>query len=198
MGRQFTCFSGLRQVIFVETYFRKHSNRDILSCSNVADRDGFFFFSLGTALMTLIYIFLFGAWVPACTITSAVLYCRAVYDGVHHSPLRRFSKVDCSTTKRVPIPNDTSSESSTYVAVGDKFATLTCWYRHCSNCEDIEGGKSAQGGCDYTLVYGVVFASPRQKSRPLRRINCSKQRTRDSTNYRFEPAKISTRTSKSV
>ena len=27
-------------------------------------------------------------------------------------PLRRFSKLDCSTTKRVPIPNDTSPETS--------------------------------------------------------------------------------------
>ena len=37
-----------------------------------------------------------------------------VYDGFvyHPPPLGRFSKVDCSTTDRVPIPNDTSSESS--------------------------------------------------------------------------------------
>ena len=28
----------------------------------------------------------------------------------YHTPLWRFSKVDCSTTKRVPTPNDTSSE----------------------------------------------------------------------------------------
>ena len=32
--------------------------------------------------------------------------------GVYHTPLGRFSKVDCSTTKRVPTPNDTSSGSS--------------------------------------------------------------------------------------
>ena len=35
-----------------------------------------------------------------------------VDDGIYHTPLGRFSKLDCSTTKRVPIPNDKSSESS--------------------------------------------------------------------------------------
>ena len=30
----------------------------------------------------------------------------------YHAPLERFSKLDCSTAKRVPIPNDSSSESS--------------------------------------------------------------------------------------
>ena len=29
----------------------------------------------------------------------------------HSLPLERFSELDCSTTKRVPIPNDASSES---------------------------------------------------------------------------------------
>ena len=33
------------------------------------------------------------------------------YDAVHHTPLGCFCKVDCSTTKRVPIPNDMSRES---------------------------------------------------------------------------------------
>ena len=31
---------------------------------------------------------------------------------VYHTPMGRFSKADCSTTKRVQTPNDTSSESS--------------------------------------------------------------------------------------
>ena len=35
-----------------------------------------------------------------------------MYDDVYHTPLGRFSQLDCSTTKRVPIPNDTSSASS--------------------------------------------------------------------------------------
>ena len=35
--------------------------------------------------------------------------CTTVYN---HTPLRRFSKLDCSTAKRVSMPNDTSSESS--------------------------------------------------------------------------------------
>ena len=35
------------------------------------------------------------------------------YGGVYHTPcLGRFSKLDCSTIKTVPIPNETSSESS--------------------------------------------------------------------------------------
>ena len=35
-------------------------------------------------------------------------------DGVHHIPLERFFKLDCSASKRVAvlIPNDTSSERS--------------------------------------------------------------------------------------
>ena len=32
-------------------------------------------------------------------------------DGVYHTPLGRFSKLDCSTTTRVPILDDISSES---------------------------------------------------------------------------------------
>ena len=38
--------------------------------------------------------------------------CTTAY--VHHTPLGEFSKLDCSTTKRVPlpIPSDASSESS--------------------------------------------------------------------------------------
>ena len=40
------------------------------------------------------------------------------------SPLERFSKLDCSTTNRVPMPNDTSSESSWRdVSYADLFRT---------------------------------------------------------------------------
>ena len=38
--------------------------------------------------------------------------CSTVHDGVYHTPLGEFSKLDCSTTKRVSISNDASSESS--------------------------------------------------------------------------------------
>ena len=38
-------------------------------------------------------------------------YC-AEYDGEYHTPLGRLFKLDCSTTKRVPISSDTPSESS--------------------------------------------------------------------------------------
>ena len=43
-------------------------------------------------------------------------YAFTVYGGVnyqvYHTPQGRFSKVDCSIPKRVPIPNDTSPENS--------------------------------------------------------------------------------------
>ena len=49
-----------------------------------------------------------------------------VYDGVHHTPLGRFSKLDCSTIKIVSIPNDTFSESSRRdVSGADLFGTGT-------------------------------------------------------------------------
>ena len=35
-----------------------------------------------------------------------------VYDGVYDTPQRRFSKLNCATTKRVRITNDISSEGS--------------------------------------------------------------------------------------
>ena len=74
-----------------------------------------------------------------------------VYDGVYHTPVGRFSKRDCSTTKRVPIPNGTSLESSQR----DGFKPPLFWHRYYSNCEDIEHGKSAQGCVIYAVVYGV-------------------------------------------
>ena len=38
--------------------------------------------------------------------------CSTVHDGVYHTPLGGVSELDYSTTKRVRIPNDASSESS--------------------------------------------------------------------------------------
>ena len=44
--------------------------------------------------------------------------------GVYHTPLARLSKLDCPTTKRVPIPNDAFSESSHRdVSNADRFGT---------------------------------------------------------------------------
>ena len=64
-----------------------------------------------------------------------------VYDGVYHTPLGRFSTLDCSTTKRLPIPND-------YVfgkLSARCFKREPCWHRYNSNCGDVEHGKSAEG-----------------------------------------------------
>ena len=44
----------------------------------------------------------------------------------YNTPLERFSKVDCSTTKRVPIPNDTFPASSGRdVSIADLYGTAT-------------------------------------------------------------------------
>ena len=43
-----------------------------------------------------------------------------VYNGVYHTPLERFFKLDWSTTKRLPTPNNPSSEKAlneTFVSV---------------------------------------------------------------------------------
>ena len=49
-----------------------------------------------------------------------------VCDGEYHTPLGRFSELDCSTTKRLPIANDTASESSRRdVSNPDLFGTDT-------------------------------------------------------------------------
>ena len=75
-----------------------------------------------------------------------------------HTPLVRFSKLDCSTTKRVPvvpIPNDIYVVGK--LSLGEIFPTQTFffWHRwHYSNCcGDIHHGKSAQGGVWHTLAY---------------------------------------------
>ena len=63
----------------------------------------------------------------------------------YHTPLGRFSKLDFSTTKRVPMPNDASSKS---------FPTPTILARHYSNCGGIQLGKSVYG-VDYTPSYHI-------------------------------------------
>ena len=51
---------------------------------------------------------------------------RTLHDCEYHTPLVRFSKLDCSTTKRVPRPHDTWSESSRRDVSHDKlFGTGT-------------------------------------------------------------------------
>ena len=70
------------------------------------------------------------------------VYPTTVYDGVYHTLLGCFSQLDCSATKRVPIPNDTSSESPQR-----DVSNVDCFrHQHYSNCGDIEQRKSAQGG----------------------------------------------------
>ena len=54
------------------------------------------------------------------TASQRLLAWHTAYDGAYHTPLGRFSKLDCSTIKRVPIPNDTSLE-----ALGEMFPTPT-------------------------------------------------------------------------
>ena len=65
-------------------------------------------------------------------------------------------------TKRVPISNEASSESSRR----DVSTRRVSWHRHYSNRGDVDHGKSAQGGaCDvdtpsyrYTVICRVVVA----------------------------------------
>ena len=78
-----------------------------------------------------------------------VVHTYTVYDRVYYIPPGRFSKVDRRTTKRVPIPNETPSESSRLdVSNADRF-----WHRHYifQPCGDI--GKIGPRGCDYTPSY---------------------------------------------
>ena len=62
----------------------------------------------------------------------------AVYSILHYdTPLGRSSKLDCSTTKKVPIPNDTSSESSRRDAYNaDLFGTVIIPAVEISTMED--------------------------------------------------------------
>ena len=77
---------------------------------------------------------------------------RTAYEGACHIPLGRFSMLDCSTPKRVPvlIPNHTSSE----ISRGD--ASSAVLYGTDTNsdcCGDTEHGKSTQGRVVSSVVY---------------------------------------------
>ena len=83
--------------------------------------------------------------------TSSVYRIRCVS---HITRLGRFCKLDCSTTKRVPIANDTSESFRRDVLQRRRFL-----HRHDINCGDIEHGKSAQRGGErvtHTVVYGYI------------------------------------------
>ena len=68
---------------------------------------------------------------------------------MYHTPLGRFSKVDIAATKRVPIPNDASPESSRRdVSNADVFSTGT----RPTAVEISSMETSAQGGVMYTVV----------------------------------------------
>ena len=76
-----------------------------------------------------------------------------MYDGVYYIPLGRFSKVDSSTAKRVPKPNDTSSENSRReVFNADLFGTdpIPTAVEICT-----DHGKSAQGCVIHIVVYST-------------------------------------------
>ena len=75
------------------------------------------------------------------------------YISLYHTPLRQFSKPDCSATKNVPRPNDPSSESSREDAYNADLCG-TVWCRHFSNCRgDIDHGTSTQGGVILIVWY---------------------------------------------
>ena len=73
---------------------------------------------------------------------------------VHHAPLVRCSNLDCSKTKRTPIPIDSSPESSRRnVFKADLFGTGTIPTVEISSMEKIgPGKKSAQGYVVETVV----------------------------------------------
>ena len=78
-----------------------------------------------------------------------------VYDFVYQPPLGRFSKLDCSTAKRVPIPNGTSSESSRRDVPSPTFLaptllTLFQLWRY-------RPWKLAQGGVRSIVEYRICF-----------------------------------------
>ena len=73
-----------------------------------------------------------------------------VYDGVYHTPMGLFFKLECSTAKRclyrlIRFRTDLVEISPTAIF----------WHRHCSNCRDVEHGKSAEGRVTYSVVYGM-------------------------------------------
>ena len=81
-----------------------------------------------------------------------------VKDGLYHTPttLRRFCKLECSTTKRVPIPNDTSSESSRRDVYNADLDTDTIPTVETSTMEHRPRG----GWCDMHATAGARGAPP--------------------------------------
>ena len=73
---------------------------------------------------------------------------------VYHTPLGRFSKLDCSTTKRVP-----NTERYVFGKLSARcFQRRVCWHRHYSSCGGFDHGKSAplvQRSVTYIVVYTV-------------------------------------------
>ena len=84
--------------------------------------------------------------VYVCTYSEYVVLQTVYDDGVFHTmthPWGGFSKLDCSTTKSVPIPYRTIHTSSGSSRRDDSNPHLL-WHRHHSNCGDIDHGQSAQ------------------------------------------------------
>ena len=84
---------------------------------------------------------------------ALALHYPTVYDGrcIPHPHWAGFSKLDCSTTKRVPVSNDMSSESS-----GRSVSNAALFgYRHYSSCGNIKYETPTQvGGVISTVLYG--------------------------------------------
>ena len=83
--------------------------------------------SLLDLLSTVVSIYPYTVCLPY---TSYIYTCD---DGVYHTPLGRFSRLDCSITKkRVPAPNDRIRLRK---ALGEMFPTPSFFlHRHYSNC----------------------------------------------------------------
>ena len=69
---------------------------------------------------------------------------------ISHVPEAVFSKLDCSITKRAPIPNDTSSESSLSARF---FRRRSFWAPDPIPTVEMEHGKSAEGCVIYCTQY---------------------------------------------
>ena len=90
----------------------------------------------------------------ACSVPAAGNH--TWYDDLYHTPLRRFCKVDCSTTTRVPIPNDTVPLPK---ALGEAFPTPTLFGTDAiipTLAEISTTGKSVQGGVVLHRRYTVL------------------------------------------
>ena len=98
---------------------------------------------------------------------------------MYHTPLRRFSKLDSSTAKTSPIPDDTSSESSRRdVSNGDFLApTLLQLWRY-------QPWKTGPRVCDsviHTVLYGTEAEREAGQPVPLRYSLPGCEPKRDST-----------------